>query len=158
VEKGAKTPASVEAYFAALPPDSRGVLEKLRKTIRAAAPTATEAISYQLPAFKYRGMGLVCYGAFKDHLSLFPMSMQAIEDNQEALEPFVSGKGTIRYTAERPLPAALVKRDRQGADRRGRRPEATLGGLGMIGTQRGVQRVHHSSRRGRRPTCWFAEL
>jgi uncharacterized protein YdhG (YjbR/CyaY superfamily) len=110
VEKGAKTPASVEAYFAALPPDSRAGLEKLRKTIRAAAPTATEAISYQLPAFKYRGMGLVCYGAFKDHLSLFPMSIQAIEHNQKALEPFVSGKGTIRFTTERPLPAALVKK------------------------------------------------
>jgi uncharacterized protein YdhG (YjbR/CyaY superfamily) len=55
-------------------------------------------------------MGLVCYGAFKDHLSLFPMSIQAIEHNQKALEPFVSGKGTIRFTTERPLPAALVKK------------------------------------------------
>jgi uncharacterized protein YdhG (YjbR/CyaY superfamily) len=110
VEKGTASPASVDEYFAALPAEQREVLEKLRKTIGAAAPTATEAISYQMPAFRYEGRGLVSYAAFKDHYSLFPMSLQVMADYDQELRPFVSGKGTIRFTAERPLPAALVRK------------------------------------------------
>jgi uncharacterized protein YdhG (YjbR/CyaY superfamily) len=110
VKRGAKTPKNVEEYFDALPAGSRAVLEKLRKTIRAAAPTATEAISYQMPAFKYEGRGLVSYAAFTDHFSLFPMSLQVMADHERELRPFASGKGTIRFTAENPLPPPLVKK------------------------------------------------
>ena len=110
MKRGAKTPRSVEEYFAALPADQRAVLEKLRKAIRAVAPTATEVISYQMPAFKYEGRGLVSYAAFKDHYSLFPMSLQVMADFETELRPFVSGKGTIRFTADRRLPAPLVRK------------------------------------------------
>ncbi len=110
MKRGAKTPTSVEGYFAALPSEQRAALETLRETIRAAAPTATEAISYQMPAFKYEGRGLVSYAAFKDHYSLFPMSLQVMADYETELRSFVSGKGTIRFTAEKPLPAALVRK------------------------------------------------
>jgi uncharacterized protein YdhG (YjbR/CyaY superfamily) len=110
VKRGAKTPKSVEEYFAALPPGQRAVLERLRKTIRAAAPKATEAISYQMPAFKYKGLGLVCYAAFTNHYSLFPMSLQVFEDFARELEPYRAGRGTIRFTTEKPLPAALVRK------------------------------------------------
>jgi uncharacterized protein YdhG (YjbR/CyaY superfamily) len=103
-------PTSVEDYLAALPKESRAALEKLRKTIRAAAPEATEGISYQMPAFKDHGRSLVTYAAFKDHCSFFPMSTKVIEAHWEELEPFFSGKGTIRFTADEPLPAALVKK------------------------------------------------
>ena len=88
-------PTSVEDYLAALPQESRAALEKLRKTIQAAAPQATETISYQMPAFK-------------DHCSLFPMSGKVIEDHREELEPYYTRKGTIRFHADKPLPAALV--------------------------------------------------
>jgi uncharacterized protein YdhG (YjbR/CyaY superfamily) len=110
VKKDAKTPTGVEEYFSALPSEQRAVLEKLRKTIRTAAPTATEAISYQMPAFKYEGRGLVSYAAFKDHYSLFPMSLQVMADYETELRPFISGKGTIRFTSDRALPAALVRK------------------------------------------------
>ena len=103
-------PASVEAYMATLPEPSRAALEKLRETIRAAAPEATEAISYQMPAFKASGRGLVCYAAFKDHYSLFPMSTKVIEEHKEELAPYVSGKGTIRFSLDEPLPVRLVKK------------------------------------------------
>ena len=63
------TPTSVEDYLAALPEEPRTALEKLRKTIKAAAPDATETISYQMPAFKDHGRFLVSYAAFKDHCS-----------------------------------------------------------------------------------------
>jgi uncharacterized protein YdhG (YjbR/CyaY superfamily) len=110
MRRGAKTPKSVEEYFAALPPDQRAVLKKLRTTIQAAAPKATETISYQMPAFKYEGLGLVCYSAFTNHYSLFPMSLQVFEDFAKELEPYHSGRGTIRFTTEKPLPTSLVRK------------------------------------------------
>jgi len=102
-------PSSVEKYLAALPEKQRAALERLRKTIRAAAPQATEGISYQMPAFKYRGT-LVTYAAFKDHCSFFPMSSKLIEEHEDELKAFDTAKGTIRFQADKPLPAALVRK------------------------------------------------
>ena len=103
-------PTSVEDYLAALPAAERAALEKLRKTIKAAAPDATETISYQMPAFKEHGRFLVSYAAFKDHCSFFPASLAVIEAHKEELTPFVSGKGTLRFTPDEPIPAALVRK------------------------------------------------
>jgi uncharacterized protein YdhG (YjbR/CyaY superfamily) len=103
-------PTTVEAYLAALPKESRLALEKLRKTIKAAAPEATETISYQMPAFKDHGRFLVSYAAFKDHCSLFPASYAVMEALGEELKPYISGKGTLRFTADKPIPAAVVKK------------------------------------------------
>jgi uncharacterized protein YdhG (YjbR/CyaY superfamily) len=74
-------PASVEAYLASLSPEQRTAIDALRAAIRAAAPDATEGISYSMAAFKRDGKGLVCYAAFKDHYSLFPMSKQMVADH-----------------------------------------------------------------------------
>jgi uncharacterized protein YdhG (YjbR/CyaY superfamily) len=101
---------SVEEYIAALPEGPRAALEELRRTIKAAAPEATEAISYQMPAFKDHGRFLVSYAAFKDHCSLFPASEAVREALGDELERYFSGKGTIRFHADDPLPAALVTR------------------------------------------------
>ena len=101
-------PTSVEDYLAALPAEMRAALEQLRTTIKAAAPEATETISYQMPAFRNQGRLLVSYAAFKNHCSLFPMSMQVIKDHMAELQPFYAGKGTIHFTADKPLPSALV--------------------------------------------------
>lgn len=104
------TPTSVEEYLAALPQASRTALENLRSTIRAAAPEATETISYQMPAFKDHGRFLVSYAAYKGHCSLFPASGAVMESLGEELKPYFSGKGTLRFKADRPIPAALVKK------------------------------------------------
>lgn len=109
-ETGMAAHTSVEDYLAALPEESRTALEKLRKTIKSAAPEATEAISYQMPAFKDHGRFLVSYAAFKDHCSLFPASKAVIEALGEDLKPYFSGKGTIRFRADKPIPTALVKK------------------------------------------------
>ena len=85
-------------------------MQKLRTTIRAAAPNATEAISYQIPAFKNEGRMLVWYAAFKDHISLYPASEGVKRALGEALKPYFSGKGTIRFPLSKPIPNALVKR------------------------------------------------
>jgi uncharacterized protein YdhG (YjbR/CyaY superfamily) len=108
--RGVAGPTSVEDYLAALPEGQRVVLEKLRKTIRAAAPEAIETISYQMPTFKDHGRVLVYYAAFKDHCSLFPASNAVMEALGEELKPYFAGKGTLRFTADKPLPAALVKK------------------------------------------------
>jgi uncharacterized protein YdhG (YjbR/CyaY superfamily) len=103
-------PTSVEDYLAALPEPPRSALEKLRKTIKAAAPEATETISYQMPTFKLDGRFLVSYAAFKEHCSLFPASGKVLEACGEELKPHFSGKGTIRFTADKPLSSALVRK------------------------------------------------
>jgi uncharacterized protein YdhG (YjbR/CyaY superfamily) len=103
-------PTSVDDYLAALPEEPRAALEELRKTIKAAAPEATETISYQMPTFKDQGRFLVSYAAFKDHCSLFPASGAVMEVLGEELKPYFSGKGTLRFTADKPIPAALVRK------------------------------------------------
>ena len=102
--------ASVDDYMAGLPEDRRSVMEDLRRTIRAAAPDATEAISYNMPAFRLDGRFLVSYEAFKRHYSLFPWSDAMVEELGEELRPYAVGKGTIRFPADEPLPLDLVTR------------------------------------------------
>jgi len=85
-------PTSVEDYLAALPEAPRAALEKLRKTIKAAAPEATDTIAYQMPTSKEHGRLLVSYAAFKDHCSLFPASRKVLEAHGEELKPYFSGK------------------------------------------------------------------
>jgi len=104
------TPKSVDGYLAAVPKEQRQALEKLRSQIRAAAPGATEVISYQMPAFKQDGRFLVSYAAFRDHLSVFPASYAVMELFGDELKPFFSGKGTLHFTTEKPIPEALVKK------------------------------------------------
>src|SRR5204862_2572004 len=88
----------------------RAALEKLRKTIKAAALQATETISYQMPAFKKQGRFLVSYAAFKDHCSFFPASLAVMEALGDELQPFRAGKGTLRFTPDNPIPTALVRK------------------------------------------------
>ena len=100
--------SSVAAYLRATPPAPRAALQQLRKTIKAAAPQATEVISYGMPCFKYHGT-LLCFGAFKHHCSLF-MSTYLTKTLKKELASYHTAKGTIRFTADKPLPAALVRK------------------------------------------------
>jgi uncharacterized protein YdhG (YjbR/CyaY superfamily) len=101
---------SVDGYLAALPDRFRVALEDLRGTIRAVVPDATETISYQIPTFRYRGRALVSYAAFREHCSLFPMSIGIIDAHGDEVAPYRSGRGTLRFTPDAPLPADLVRR------------------------------------------------
>lgn len=100
----------VDAYLAALPDQPRAALERLRETIRAAAPEATETIAYQMPAFRLNGRFLVSYAAFKHHCSLFPASDAVMAAYGDELRPYFSGKGTFRFDPEDPMPDDLVTR------------------------------------------------
>ncbi len=103
-----KKPSTVAAYLRAVPPVPRAALQKLRNAIKAAAPEATEVISYGIPMFKHHGM-LVGYAAFKDHCSLF-MSTALTKAYRRALASYDTSKGTIRFTVDKPLSATLVRR------------------------------------------------
>lgn len=103
------TPATtIDEYLALQPSEVRAALEKLRKTIRSAAPKATEGISYQIPSFKHHGP-LVGFAAFKDHCSFFVMNTGLLEQHAAKLKGFELGKGTIQFTIDKPIPVTLVK-------------------------------------------------
>jgi uncharacterized protein YdhG (YjbR/CyaY superfamily) len=103
---------TVEEYLSQVPKAERAALEKVRATIKAAVPNTTEAISYQMPTFKYQGRALVGIAAFKDHCSLFPYSKRVLETLKKDLESYdTAGKGgTIRFTVDRQLPAAIIRK------------------------------------------------
>ena len=101
-------PKTIDEYLAALSDDKRAALERLRQTIRAAAPKAEECISYQLPAFRQDGM-LVAFGATANHCAFYLMSSSTVEAHTDELKGYDTSKGTIRFQAAKPLPAALVR-------------------------------------------------
>jgi uncharacterized protein YdhG (YjbR/CyaY superfamily) len=104
-------PSNFEDYLASLPIERREPVEVLRRTIKAAAPEATETIAYSMPAFRsHGGQFLVSYAAYKRHNSLFPASGAVVEALGEELWPFLAGKGTIRFPVGEPIPKALVKK------------------------------------------------
>jgi uncharacterized protein YdhG (YjbR/CyaY superfamily) len=102
--------ADVEAYLARVPEPARMTLEKMRAMIRAAVPKeATEAISYRIPSFQYKGT-LVWYAAFKNHCSFYPMDVSLVKEFGDVLKKCKTSKGTIQFPVDQALPKALVTR------------------------------------------------
>ncbi|HMS65621.1 MAG TPA: DUF1801 domain-containing protein [Ignavibacteria bacterium] len=97
----------IDTYLLLQPEPIRAVLEKLRKTIRSAAPEAEELISYHIPAYRYHGM-LVYFAAFKNHCSFFPGGI--VESMKDELKDYKTSKGTIQFTIDNPLPDSLVRK------------------------------------------------
>ncbi len=108
--KQSDIPKNVDEYLAGVPEPARSTLQKMRKTIQAMVPPeTTEAISYRMPTFRYKG-GLVCYGAFADHCSFFPMDASLIVKFKKELKGYSTAKGTIRFATDKPLPVGLLKK------------------------------------------------
>jgi uncharacterized protein YdhG (YjbR/CyaY superfamily) len=106
----ATAPKTIDAYLSTVPEPARTTLNKIRAAIRAAAPKqATEAITYGIPTFKYKG-SLVAFAAFSKHCSFFPMSGSVIEKFKNQLEPFHTSKGTLRFPVDKPLSPTLVRK------------------------------------------------
>ena len=99
---------SIEEYIAAASSDIQPTLTQLRKTILAAAPDATEAISYQMPTFKLRG-NLVHFAAYQHHIGFYP-APSGIDSFREELSAYPSSKGAIRFPIDKPLPLDLIFR------------------------------------------------
>ena len=101
---GAKT---IDEYLARIEPDQRAALEALRRVIRKAAPKAEEVITYGIPAFKQDGF-LLGFAASARHCSLHPMNNHTVADFAAELAGYSMSTGTVRFTPDKPLPAAVV--------------------------------------------------
>jgi uncharacterized protein YdhG (YjbR/CyaY superfamily) len=100
---------TVDEYFAAAPKDKRAALIKLRKAIKAAAPTASEGISYGIAVFKHKnGKPLVYLGYWKDHCALYGAGRGFIDAHAAELKPYGLSKGTIKFTVDKPFPERLM--------------------------------------------------
>lgn len=108
-KKGTPT-QDMDGFLAMVPEEVRAALEKLRKTIRSAAPDATETIGYGVPMFKHQGRPLVSFGAGKNHCAFYVMSPDVMRAHAAELKGFDTSAGTIRFQAAKPLPASLVKK------------------------------------------------
>src|SRR5256886_5094493 len=105
-----RKPRTIDEYLATAKPDQRRMLAKLRKTIHAVAPNVEECISYGIPAFRLNGRSLVFFGAWANHCSFYPGSSATLKDFRDDLKRFQVSKGTIRFSADNPLPLTLVKK------------------------------------------------
>jgi uncharacterized protein YdhG (YjbR/CyaY superfamily) len=121
-------PRTIDDYLARLSKENRAALEKLRRTIKSAAPRAEECISYQLPAFRFDGRVLVWFGAATNHCAFYPGS-GPLEAHKEELKIYDTSKGTLRFQADHPLPATLVRKlvKTRIAERAARKPFAVGG-------------------------------
>ena len=99
---------TIDEYIKAFPDDVQRILEKMRKTIRDAAPGALEEISYQMPAFKLNG-ALVYFAAFKNHIGFYPTS-SGIKEFKKELIPYKGGKGSVQFPIGKRIPYGLVKK------------------------------------------------
>lgn len=101
--------ASIDEYIASVPEDVRIIVEEVRRTIRGVLPEAGEKISYQIPTFTLAGKNVVHFAAWKQHLAVYPIP--AAEDALDReLEPYKTGKGTLRFPYDAPIPYDLIGR------------------------------------------------
>ena len=106
---GTPTPRTIDEYLALVSDEKRAALQRLRETIRSAAPKAEECISYQMPAFRHNGKVILWFGAAAKHCSFYPGAFP-IEEHKKALEGYETSKGTIRFSPAKPLPATLIRK------------------------------------------------
>lgn len=101
-------PTNIDEYIAAFPPGIQESLQKIRATIRAAAPNTEEAIKYRMPTFVLHE-NLVHFAAFKNHIGFFPTS-SGIAAFSKDLKGYKTSKGTVQFPFDRPIPFGLIKR------------------------------------------------
>ena len=102
------TPQSIDDYIAAFPPEVQAILERIRSTIRNAAPDAHEIISYRMPAFTQNGI-LVYFAAFKKHIGLYP-PVAGDASLEKATAPYAGEKGNLKFPLDQPIPYDLIER------------------------------------------------
>src|SRR5215471_2362801 len=103
------TAGSIDAYIAGFPPETQTVLEELRALIRAAAPDATETISYAIPTFDLNGKHLVHFAGFKKHVGFYPTG-SGIEAFKEEIQRYKWATGSVQFPLGEPLPRDLIRR------------------------------------------------
>lgn len=102
-------PRDIDEYFAGFPEDVQAKLERIRKTIKKAAPNAEETISYKMPTFNLNGKYLVYFAAYKKHIALYPTPVGNPEFEEE-IAAYKSGKGTLQFPLDKPIPFDLIRK------------------------------------------------
>ncbi|HEY6231321.1 MAG TPA: DUF1801 domain-containing protein [Pyrinomonadaceae bacterium] len=102
-------PKTIDEYLTGFDSEQRATLEKLRQSIRAAAPKAEECISYGIPGFRLDGKMLVSFAGWAKHCAFYPGS-HALKNHQNELNAYETSKGTIKFKTGAPLPATLVRK------------------------------------------------
>jgi len=108
MKTGQTAPKNIDEYIAGFPPEIQEILQKIRLTIRKAAPKAEEAISYMIPTFKLHG-NLVHFAAYKNHIGFYP-APRGIEAFKEELSAYEGGKGTVQFPLDKPIPYTLIRK------------------------------------------------
>ena len=98
---------SIDEYIKTFPKDVQNILEKMRQTIRKAAPEAEETISYRMPTFKLKGRVLVYFAAFRRHIGLYP---PAPREFKREVSKYEGRKGNLKFPTDVPIPYDLVTR------------------------------------------------
>jgi uncharacterized protein YdhG (YjbR/CyaY superfamily) len=101
-------PKTVAEYIDAAPKEAQKKLREMRAAIRKAAPGATESIKWKMPAFSYRRI-LVMFAAFKQHIGFYP-TRSAMRAFEKELSKFTTGRGSVQFPLEKPLPLALIRK------------------------------------------------
>lgn len=101
-------PDSIDEYIRSSSPEVQPILAQIRRTIREAAPDATEVISYAMPAFRQKRI-LVYFAAFKNHIGLYP-PVKGDASLMDAIAPYAGPKGNLRFPLDRPIPYLLIER------------------------------------------------
>jgi uncharacterized protein YdhG (YjbR/CyaY superfamily) len=101
-------PKTIDEYIAGFPHDVQEILEKIRSTIKKAAPDAEETISYQMPTFTLKG-NLVHFAAFKKHIGFYPTST-GIEKFKNELSVYEGSKGSVQFPFDKPIPYGLLSK------------------------------------------------
>jgi len=102
-------PQNIDEYIAGFPADVQEILQKIRVTIKKAAPKAEEVISYNMPSFNLMGQYLIYFAAYKKHIGLYPLPSGNEEFNKK-ISGYQSGKGTLRFPLDRPIPYKLISK------------------------------------------------
>ena len=102
--------AQVRRYMASQPAKQRAALRTVRAAIRATAPQAVEHFSYGIPGFRQDGRPLVWYAAFKQHVSLYPVTAAIRRPLADEMKGYETSTGTIRFPLDKPMPVALIKK------------------------------------------------
>lgn len=100
---------SIDKFIGSFPPNIRKILEKLRETIRKAAPEAEEAMRYGIPTFRLNGNNLVHFSAFKHHIGFYPIPSAIVAFKKE-LSVYKGAKGSVQFPLDKPISFVLVEK------------------------------------------------
>jgi uncharacterized protein YdhG (YjbR/CyaY superfamily) len=103
-----KKAKDIDGYISQFPTDVQAILQKVRTTIRSAAPEATETISYLMPAFKLHGI-LVYFAAWEKHIGLYP-PISGDKALEKAVARYAGPKGNLQFPLDEPIPYDLIER------------------------------------------------